>query len=163
MPKGRKAAKRTRHDTRKWILKALASAGAGEALPTSQIEKSIASLSGSRIPSYSVYQALRTLTKRKVVSARRKGRELSFSLVATGRAAPAPAVVERPAEMAAPPMPPAPAPTPSTPAGLHTIAPGEVTILHVGDSHIETATNVHGKIVLEKHRRPVHATSPAAT
>ncbi len=37
---------------------------------------------------------------------------------------------------------------------LHKLAPGEVSILHVSETHVEAATNVHGKLVLERHRRP---------
>lgn len=36
----------------------------------------------------------------------------------------------------------------------HKLAVGEALVLHVGETHVETATNVHGKIVLERHRRP---------
>ena len=37
---------------------------------------------------------------------------------------------------------------------LHKLAPGEAVILNVGEEHVETATNVYGKIVLERHKRP---------
>ncbi len=48
---------------------------------------------------------------------------------------------------------------PSTPmttgvAILHKIAPGEIALLHVGESHVETAANIDGKLVLKKHPRP---------
>jgi hypothetical protein len=36
----------------------------------------------------------------------------------------------------------------------HKLGVGEVLVLFIGEAHVETATNVHGKIVLEKHTRP---------
>ncbi len=146
--------KRTEHGTRKWILKVLASSkGAGE-MSGSEIRKRIAKLSGTRIPDYSVYQALRTLVRQKCVRARRVGREFSYQLSADKQAAPA----TRPAERAPPPKvrrgrPPA---KPDAEAGreLHKLAMGDIVILKIGDTFVEVATNLNGRLVLERHRRP---------
>ncbi len=125
---------------------------------TSEIKSTIAKLRGSRIPDFSVYSALRTMLRRKMVSARRQGREFRFWLAGSTPSAPSPK--SNPAPSASPgaavvAAPAAPT-TPAAPAGpvVHKIAPGEAVILHVGTSHVETATNVHGKVVLERHRRP---------
>ncbi|MDE1821897.1 MAG: hypothetical protein KGJ23_13965 [Euryarchaeota archaeon] len=37
---------------------------------------------------------------------------------------------------------------------LEALAPGEVLVLSIGEGHVETATNVHGKVVIERLARP---------
>jgi len=117
---------------------------------TKDLQRKVASLTGTKIPAYSIYQALRTLVKRRVVAATRMGRQFSYRLIGTpatsktARAEPAPASSGRTTSLMVPPLALLP----------HKLAPGEVTILHIGESHIETATNEHGKIVLERHARP---------
>ncbi|MCI4337502.1 MAG: hypothetical protein L3K17_10040 [Thermoplasmata archaeon] len=153
MPKrSGKAKQRTRHSARKWIIKALEGAKGSAAMRTSEIMKRASQLSGSEIPGYSVYQALRTLVKREIVAAKREGREFSYRLKASrGKGtAPSPAPTLSAPIPAVAPVAVAAAPSPI----VHTLAPGEVAILHVGDTHIEAASNVHGKLVLERHRRP---------
>jgi hypothetical protein len=154
----RKGAKRTRHNARKWILKALQSAGSGRGVPTSEIQSKVKTLSGSAIPSYSVYQALRTLTRRKIVSARRMGRELTFTLTSrTSAAREAAPRAATPAPMEAPPAMPSPVEV-SAPSAIsqlpHKLAPGEISILHISEEHVESATNHHGQLVIERHKRP---------
>lgn len=161
---------RQRHSARKWIVKALESADASVRMKTSEIQAKASKLAGEALPGYSVYQALRTLVKREVVAVKREGRELTYQLKERmpskrGRPAAAPAVAA-PASppAAAPPMvaaaapalpaPPAPAATTTALALVDTLSPGEIAILHVGETHIEAATNVHGKLVVEKHKRP---------
>jgi hypothetical protein len=107
-------------------------------------------LSGSRIPSYSVYQALRTLVKKKQVISARHGRELTFTLASatTRRSVPAATPVVSAEAVAVP------AASAASPWELpHKLAPGEASIIHVGETHLETVSNVHGKIVVERHRR----------
>ena len=165
MPGKKPRTTRTRHDTRKWILKALES-GKPEGMLTSEIKASIASLSGSKIPDFSIYSALRTLKKRKQVSTSRHGREFVFKLVSARKAGPPKAGVAPPAALVPAVVPPVPAtPSMEPPAAppaltgqpLHKLAPGEAVILHIGEEHVETATNVYGKIVLERHPRPTKA------
>lgn len=119
---------------------------------TKEIQKRTAELAGKKIPPYSIYQALRTLVKRRQVSSVRKGRQFSYRLVAAkspGRpassesAAPAAPVVETAVPVAS-----------LTAVLPHKLAPGEVTILHIEETHIETATNEHGRLVLQRHPRP---------
>jgi hypothetical protein len=156
MPRSKARAARTLHGTRKWILKALQSSKGPDGMMTSEIKSSVNRLSGMTIPAYSVYAALRTMLRRKMVIARRRGREYQFRLVSTMPAnlsAPtaqpqrSPAAPSAPARAVAAPVAPAP-------PVQHKLAPGEAVILHIGESHVETATNVHGKVVLERHRRP---------
>jgi hypothetical protein len=180
MPASKPPTTRVRHDPRKWILKALES-GKPDGMLTSEIMASAASLSGSKIPAFSIYSALRTLKKRKEVSVTRRGRELVFTLMTTAKPEPMAAAVQPSAQTPAAdsaaqsptvvtPVPQSPSaaapvlPTPgaSTPAPiasvaqppLHKLVPGEALILHIGEEHVDTATNVHGKIVLERHKRP---------
>ena len=151
-----------RHDPRKWALRALESSGGG--LPTSSILSKASALRGSKIPYYSIYQALRTLVRRRQVSAQRKGRELIYRLASKGPGASAPSSAGRrlrgraakpriPAP-SAPAMTPGPAPASAMPAGMHKIAPGEIALLHVGETHVEAAANIGGKLVLKRHPRP---------
>ncbi|MCI4321083.1 MAG: hypothetical protein L3K18_01390 [Thermoplasmata archaeon] len=117
---------------------------------TKDLQRKVASLSGTKIPAYSIYQALRTLVKRRVAAATRVGRQFSYRLTGSpapdrsARSDPAPAASSRVTSLMVPPLALLP----------HKLAPGEVTILHIGETHIETATNEHGKLVLERHARP---------
>jgi hypothetical protein len=172
MPASSKASKRTQHNPRKWITAALQQGGS-DGLSTSQIMKEASSLAGAKIPDFSIYSALRTLKRSKVVASKRHGHQLVFKLVRPPEPASKPFVppsvaarvrARAPAE-SVPPAVESPAPSPPTAAliapvttpdsqPLHKLAVGEAVILRVGEEHVETATNVHGKIVLEKHRRP---------
>ncbi|HTT25538.1 MAG TPA: hypothetical protein VMH90_01060 [Thermoplasmata archaeon] len=149
---------KVRHDPRKWALQVLQSAGSGVSVPTSVIVSKASALGGAKIPYHSIYGALRTLVRRGRLTVRRKGRERVYRL-----AGPVPAVApprrRRRAAAAAAPAPAAPAPKPSAPAiplppGLHKIAPGEIALLHVGATHVETAANIEGQLVLKRHPRP---------
>ena len=123
---------------------------------TTEIRKKVAQLSGKRIPDYSLYQALRTLVRKKVLQARRVGHEFSYQLVSGKQVARAPAT-----------RPPARAPStrvrpgrsltkPDTEAQreLHKLAMGDIVILKIGDTFVEVATNLNGRLVLERHPRP---------
>lgn len=124
---------------------------------TSELMERASQLSGSKLPGYSVYQALRTLVKNEVVAARREGRELTYRLTASrSRRAPTPPPepASPPATMPAPSTPTVVAPAAAAHPAVHTLAPGEVAILHIGETHIETASNEHGQLVLAKQKRP---------
>ena len=145
MVKRARSGKRPRHGTRKWVLTVLQSPEAAGGILTADIQRQVDQASGAKIPAYSVYQALRTLVKRKEARATRKGREYSYRLMSAEPATPAPTI----AETEAPALPVA--------GGSqlpHKIAPGEVTILEIGETHVETASNLHGKLVLQRHPRP---------
>ena len=148
-----------RHGTRALILKTFDEAG-GKKLSTATLVESVRRLSGTKIPEPTIRASLRTLLRQKVLQARRAGREKVYSLVAASSASPpevvTPTASEAPALPQAPVIEPQPypAPTSPTPALPHKLAVGEALVLHIGETHVETATNVHGKVVLERHPRP---------
>ena len=145
----RKSRRGARHGTRKWVLQVLGAPEAAAGLLTSRVMQGVARLSGTRIPGYSVYQSLRTLVRQGAVVAQRKGREFSYRLASRARGVRStPATVPAGATLT---------PEPRGVGGsrvLHTLAVGEVAIVEIGKAHIETATNVHGRLVIERHRRP---------
>src|SRR5690348_9383458 len=117
MPKAKKSALRSRkrHGSRQKILAIFKSGGSGEKR-TSQI---FAALKDASIPAQSVYQALRTLVKRKQLSVRKAGRERHYTWIGgAGKgkkavSAPKPARVSRPIRTApkVPVFTPVPVPT----------------------------------------------------
>ena len=149
-----------RHGTRALILK-MFDEGKGERRSTSTLMQGVRRLSGTKIPEPTIRASLRTLLRQKVLRVRRVGKENVYSL-ASARPTSQPkvaalAVRETPAPKPAPVLEPQPypAPTPPTPALPHKLAVGEALVLHIGETHVETATNVHGKVVLERHPRPM--------
>ncbi len=96
-----------------------------------------------------VRQMLRTLDREGEVSVFQKGRQLLYALSVGDAPAVSSSRLSVPAEGAiTTPLPPT-----GGPVGQK-LAPGEAVILHLGETHVETATNVHGKVVLERHARP---------
>jgi hypothetical protein len=165
MPPRRKGEKRERHGTRPLILKVFRAQDAPATLRTTAIVERVSKLAGTEVPAFSVYSALRTLVKRKVLKAGRQGHEKSYSLVGPTTPAPTPATPSTPAAWSPPPAPepprtptPAAPPVPASTAALspglpHKLAVGEVLILDVGENHVESVTNVHGHLVVERHPR----------
>ncbi len=145
------------------ILEVFGQAGAPQTMSTSTLFDRVSKAAGGKIPEYSVRSALRTLVRRKVLKPRREGREKSYTFL--GGSAPiasAPKSARVPRKSSAPlpgpgvPNPPFPMPTPAesvVTASPHKLAVGEALVLHVGEKHIETVTNVHGKLVVERHPR----------
>ena len=150
---------RVHHGTRALILKTFEEAG-GKKLSTAALVEGVRHLSGTKIPEPTIRASLRTLLRQKLLQARRAGREKVYSLASIAPPSPSkvttPTVSEPPAPQPAPVIEPQPypAPTPPTPALPHKLAVGEALVLHIGETHVETATNVHGKVVLERHPRP---------
>ncbi|MHB8352566.1 MAG: hypothetical protein ACYDFT_07780 [Thermoplasmata archaeon] len=153
---------KVRHDPRKWILHAFESVEGEAALSYSEILTKASSLSGSEIPGYSVYQALRTLVRRGQLKARGSGRKRVYRVTPTRPTAP-PGQAPKDSRLgskktarsdAPAPVEPSTPWAPASPAGMHKIAPGEIALLHVGETHVETATNIDGRLVLKRHERP---------
>lgn len=150
---------RTPRGAQKWILDELRSLKAGEQLATQAIAKRISKARGKTFHANSVYNALRNLAKRGEIVAVRKGHD---KLYAIGQA------IRRPrgrppgsknrgaaAPMAASAMPAVEASAaPAGPAMPHKLALGEILVLRVRDGTMVTATNLHGKIVIERHPLP---------
>ncbi len=163
MAKRPKSGSRIRHGSRKLIQRIFDGLDASASVPTSEIFQKVNKAAGSSVPEYSVRTALRTLVKRKILRQQRRGRELYFSRAGSeptprasrtpsARASAAPTLVEvDEAVVVAEPVA-----LPSSPGGAvlpHKLAVGEALVLHVGEEHVEAVTNVHGKLVVEKHPR----------
>jgi hypothetical protein len=167
MPPRRKGEKRARHGTRSLILKVFQASDAPATLRTTAIVERVSKEAGTSIPAFSVYSALRTLVKRKVLKAGREGHEKSYSLVGPTAPTHAPTAAPTPAAWSAPrpvgtpvaatpvaPTTSAPTPISAPPPALpHKLAVGEALILEVGENHVESVTNVHGHLVVERHPR----------
>ena len=148
-----------RHGTRVLILKTFDEAGSKK-LSTASLMEEVRRLSGTKIPEPTIRASLRRLLRQKVLQARRMGREKVYSLVSAAPASP-PKVATLTVGETPSPQPalvieaqPYPAPTPPVAMLPHKLAVGEVLVLHVEESHVETVSNVHGKVVLERHPRP---------
>lgn len=146
-----------RHGTRKFVLAALEPTASGTGLTTATILQQVRKFSGKRIPEETVRQSLRTLVRQRAVRARRAGREKTYKLVQGAETS----AVPRPSPIRPETLPGGPAALAATSAAEravgsfpHKLAVGEVLILEVGERHVETASNIHGKVVLERHPRP---------
>lgn len=135
------------YGTRNLILDTLKAPSASGGLSTSEIVSKVRKSSGTPIPEQSFRQALRTLVRYKVVQGRRSGREKIYR-------------ISNPAAVSASPSPTVGPKAPSVPLAIdttnlppHKLAVGEVLVLHVGETHVETVSNVYGKVVLERHPR----------
>jgi hypothetical protein len=145
----------------RWILAELRAADPETPLSTSKIAKRVAKASGKKFHPNSIYVALRILVKKGAVRAIRDGHAKAYQLASlrTSSSTTSPkvrAAARKPAapEMArAQPQPTLPLQPGSEPATQHKLAVGELLILHVGETHVETATNVHGRMVVERHPR----------
>lgn len=118
-------------------------------MPTSVVVKVTRELAEKRIPEESIRNSLRTLVRQKAIRARRSGREKTYKLVDEPSPRSAELVVPETSRPSAIPS--------AADAALsfpHKLAVGEVLVLFVGETHVETASNVHGKVVLERHPRP---------
>ena len=85
------------------------------------------------------------------------GREFAYRLVSGKQVARAPATqsaARTPPKKVRPGRPPS---KPDAEAGreLHKLAMGDIVILKIGDTFVEVATNLNGRLVLERHPRPV--------
>lgn len=146
-----------RYGTRGLVLQALKETAGSKGSPTSDIIRRVRKLSGVRIPEQSFRQALGTLARSNLVRARRAGQEKTYKLV-QGAETPA---VPQPTPTSPETLPGGPVP-PMAPSAAeravssfpHKLAVGEVLVLFVGETHVEMASNVHGKVVLGRHVRP---------
>jgi hypothetical protein len=145
----------------KWILEELHSLGPTASLSTSKITKRIAKSSGRKFHKNSIYLALRQLSERGDILASRIGLEKTYRVAkdpdsSSKRSRP---VSEASRVEVTPeggrPMPP----TPSDPGVLaamlpHKLALGEILVLSIGNGQVLTATNLHGRLALERHPLP---------
>ena len=156
-PKAAKAVRKLR-GAQKWIHAELTKLGSGARLATADIAKAIPKASGKTFHKNSIYNALRVMVKRGILGVKRQGREKYYYLASVTRAA-----VGRPRGSSGSPasaapstgsVSVAPASSGATAAAPHKLALGEILIIRVAAGKVVTATNLHGKIVIEQHPLP---------
>ncbi|MCI4331506.1 MAG: hypothetical protein L3K19_06635 [Thermoplasmata archaeon] len=144
----------------KWVLAELRGLQAGAQLSTTKIAKRIAKASGRTFHKNSVYNALRLLVQKGEISVVRKGVQKTYHIASPIRAG-----TRTPSTPVARPAPSAPA-VPSVPPAAememesvapalpHKLAVGEVLVLEITERDVLTATNQHGRVVVERHPLP---------
>lgn len=157
MPRRRTHATRAPRGAQKWILNEFGSESPGKRLSTSQITRRIEKASRKSFHKNSVYKALRLLVNRRALSVIKSGREKLYQVLGSVRSTGTPAV--SPAKPAASSAKPAAAiaareARSGTPMLPHKLALGEILVLSVGARDVLTATNLHGRLALERHRLP---------
>jgi hypothetical protein len=147
MPRrGSRGRRLKRHGARESILEILRALGSSATVTVSELQRRIAERNGRTVPRYSLYNALRTLTRRGEVSGRREGREYAYRLApAAGATMESRTPAARPGAGSAASI---------GRVAIETLGLGEIAILEVGSQYVETAKNEHGRLVLERHRRP---------
>jgi hypothetical protein len=162
MPGKRSKAIREPRGVQKWILAVLREAGQSVSLSTAKIIKRIAKSSGKRYHQNSVYTALRILTSEGAIKATRNGTEKSYAIAGWSQAPIARSEVE-PEVLTGADMPEIAVASASETslesireaAGLpHKLALGEILVFPARDGQILAATNLHGKLVFERHSIP---------
>jgi len=130
-----------------WVLDTLRALREGGRLSTTRIAKKIAKASGRSFHENSVYNALRALVRQGTIGVARAGREKLYFLResaprATAVKASTPRVATSPA-----------APTPNVAIGAlpHRLGLGDILVLRIDNGIVLSATNLHGKLVFERH------------
>jgi hypothetical protein len=146
---------------KKWILAELRSLGPSASLSTSKIVKRITKSSGKKFHQNSVYLALRQLAGRGDIEATRVGLgktyRIAMGLESSSKQSPlaTEAVkVERAPEGGAPMRPTLSDPRVLAAMPPHKLALGEILVSSIGNGHVLTATNLHGRLALERHPLP---------
>lgn len=151
MPRRRTRAIRAPRGAQKWILNEFGGESPGKRLSTSAITRRIEKASGKSFHKNSVYKALRLLVNRRALSVIKSGREKLYQVLGTVRSAATPA--SRKAKPAAATASSREA-RPATAMLPHKLGLGEILVLSVGVREVLTATNLHGRLSLERHRLP---------
>ena len=150
MPLKRTQAPRAPRGAQKWVLAELRALAPGDRLSTAQIAKRVRKASGKSLHPNSIYNALRRLVKRGAIDAARAGHAKTYGVRGAGPARPRgnASVARASVELTkTDPFPPAG-------AFPHKLALGEILVIRVGDGEVLTATNLHGRLVLERHPLP---------
>jgi hypothetical protein len=133
----------------------ISSIRASESLSTAQLSKRIRKASGKDFHKNSIYLALRKLVDRGAIQSVRNGQEKSYK-IAGGSASSSSASMSTspsaPSEINAVAVPSDLAPPGS--ALPHKLALGEILVLGMSDGQVLTATNLHGRLVVERHPLP---------
>jgi len=159
-PKRAKRSKEPR-GAQKWVLAELRSLGPAATLSTAEVAKRIAKSSGKKFHKNSVYLALRELAARDYIKVTRVGLEktyrISKGLEPSANQTPS---ANKAAKVEVPPEGDRPMqPTAFDPGVLGTLLPhklalGEILVLSIGNGQVLTATNLHGRLALERHPIP---------
>lgn len=150
MPRRRTRAIRAPRGAQKWILNEFGGESPGKRLSTSAITRRIEKASGKSFHKNSVYKALRLLVNRRALSVIKSGREKLYQVLGTVRSAATPATRKgKPAAAVA-----SREARPATAMLPHKLGLGEILVLSVGVREVLTATNLHGRLALERHRLP---------
>jgi hypothetical protein len=149
MPGKRAKAARKLRGAQKWIVAELDALKPGARLSTSEIAKRISKARQKKFHKNSVYNALRLLVQRGRLVMHRDGREKSYQLPGSPAAPASPAGTT-------PAITTEHAPPPGVYASAlpHKLALGEILVLSVDGRDVVTATNLHGRLVFERHRAP---------
>jgi hypothetical protein len=146
----------------KWILAELREAGPTASVSTAKIVKRIAKSSGKKYHQNSVYTALRILAAEGAIKATRKGNQKSYALAGWSQRPISRSEVESEVvtgadmtEIAVASASEASLDSIREAAGLpHKLALGEILVFPVRDGHVLAATNLHGRLVFERHVLP---------
>ncbi|MCI4325579.1 MAG: hypothetical protein L3K00_06840 [Thermoplasmata archaeon] len=149
MPSKTTRAARKLRGAQKWILDELRAVGPSVRLSTSQIAKKVSKARGKTFHKNSVYNALRILVRRGSISVVRDGHEKLYQASATGTAG---AVAPTARTEATRPV--ASVEMPSVDSFPHKLALGEILVVGIDGGQLVTATNLHGRLVLERHPLP---------
>jgi hypothetical protein len=157
MPAKRAKATRAPRGVQKWILAELREAGPAARLSTAKLAKKIAKSSGKRYHQNSVYSALRLLTGQGAIEATRRGNQKSYAIAGWKEAPIARSEVVSPKSS----DPSASSATSASETSLeslreaaglpHKLALGEILVFPVRDGQVLAATNLHGRLVFERH------------
>jgi hypothetical protein len=132
----------------RWILSELRTSSPGTSLSTADLAKRISKSSKRDFHKNSVYNALRLLVRKGFLEMQRKGRQKLYQLAGSAKAAPgkiARTVTRRASVASAPAVA-----SPEMPAMPHKLALGEILVLNIGDREVLIATNLHGRLVIER-------------
>jgi len=159
MPGKRAGDARAPRGVQKWILAVLKDASPTSTLSTARIAKRIAKSSGKHYHPNSVYTALRTLASQGAIQATRAGNKKSYSISGGIREArsrrhveASPTAPEVQSEHAVATEHGLSPESIRLAAGLpHKLALGEILVFPVRDGHVLAATNLHGRLVFERH------------
>jgi len=149
MPGKRSKAARKLRGAQKWIVAELDGLKPGARLSTSDIAKRISKSRQKKFHKNSVYNALRLLVQRGRLVVHREGREKTYQLPGSGAALETPMAATSP--VVADVVASAPLATTALP---HKLGLGEILVLRVEGRDVVTATNLHGRLVFERHRAP---------
>jgi hypothetical protein len=155
-------APRNARGAQQWILSELRSIGSRTSLSTAQVAERISRSSGRKFHVASVYLALRTLEDRGDIKSERLGRNKVFRVTdaAYARESASPPKTKTSGNLRSARALPIAMPQAVQDFGerasnlAHKLALGEILVLEIEDRQVLTATNLHGRLSLDRHAFP---------